>query len=126
MPYTYESPVTEKLAEFADRGPRDEEMRLDAATSFDWDIVFYFLDGTPKKDINETVGLTLFANESGRYYEHGPLLVFRRGDEIVHAVAIMPPLFISGTYRGSYRPDEAILIAHTKDPGPYSLRFSDY
>jgi hypothetical protein len=119
------SPVARKLYEFAERGPRGTYLRLEQTTSFTWDAVFFFLEGTPKADINKVANQPIFPNPQGRLTNPGPLLVFTVNGKPIHADVILPPVFLSGVDRHRYSKDDAVLVVHGKPPGPYSLRFAE-
>ena len=46
-------------------------------------------------------------------------------DDVVHVLGTEPPLNVSGINRKAYKRDNAVLYAHTKNPGPYALHFVD-
>ena len=125
MPYQTSSALSEKLLEISKQGPQDALQRLDEVTDFSWDTVYYFGEGSLKTVVNETSGAAVFKNDSGRYHGHGGVLVFKHGKDLAGVFAIVPPLLISGTDKKAYSIKDAVLIAHTKDPGPYLLRFVD-
>ncbi len=119
-PYQYDTPVAKRLEEFRRAGPRGQRRRLEELTDFEWDTVHLFGEGTPFKEIDETVGSPLFARE-GRYTEQGSLLVFTNRGRVVHAVALVPA-FVTGSAL-TYPRASAVLEAYSKDPGPYQLTF---
>lgn len=123
MPYDTDSAIMVKLEAFAKSGPHDATLPLAEATPFDWDDVFFFLEGTKKAEINRVVGLRVFKDEDSRIYEPGPLLVFTAGNKIVHAAIVMPPVHMAEPDRYRYSRQEAVLRATTRDPGPYMLQF---
>jgi len=125
MPFQRSSALSERLQVFSQQGPQGVQLRLDQVTDFDWDTVYYFREGTLKSDVNEISKAVVFKDDEGRYLERGALLIFKHGNELSGAFAMLPPLHISGTNRKEYSIKEATLIAHTKDPGPYLLRFTD-
>lgn len=91
---------------------------MDEFTDFPWDTVHLFGEGDTYRLIDTTVGTTVFGRE-GRYVEQGSLLIFTQGGQVVHAVALVPPIIEGGTH--TYRRETAVLRARTKDPGPYQL-----
>jgi hypothetical protein len=123
MVYEKDSVVVTKLHEFSKKGPRRARLALPDVTPFEWDAVYFFLEGTPKADINRVVGQTLFADADGRLFEPGPLLVFCLGKKIVHAIVVLPPVHLSGKHSHQYPADSAVVEAYSKDPGPYALKF---
>jgi len=125
MPYQTSSELSERLLEFSQQGPQHAVRPLNEMTHFDWDTVFIFYEGTLKKVVNDRTGLTVFEDDEGRYYERGALLVFKKGDQNVHSLAIIPPLFVSGRAPKAHQHADAKLVARSKNPGPYLLRFLD-
>lgn len=121
-PYRYDTSVTQRLGEFQRRGPQGAQLRLDQLTDFEWDDVYLFGEGTPYREIDVAVGAALFGRD-GRYMERGPLLVFTSGGQVVHAVALVRPAPDIGGSSLKYARESAVLEAHTKDPGPYDLKF---
>ena len=119
------SALSEKLLEISKKGPQGAQQRLEEVTDFNWDTVYYFEKGVLKTEVNETSDATVFKRDSGRYYGHGVLLVFKYAREMVGVYAIVPPLFITGTSQKGYSIKDATVVAHSKDPGPYSLRLVD-
>ncbi|MET0045195.1 MAG: hypothetical protein ABW100_16930 [Candidatus Thiodiazotropha sp. 6PLUC3] len=123
-PYLFSSEVSEKLSEFSKQGPRGATYRLENATTFNWDEVHVFLGGTPGKIINQHVGQKMFDDNDyfgGRF----TLMVFTDHDKVVHAVSFRPPLFFDISEKLSFSREEAIVFAHSDDPGPYSLMFKE-
>jgi hypothetical protein len=123
MVYEKDSVVVTKLHEFSKKGPRHTRLALTDVTPFEWDALYFFLEGEPKANINRVVGQTLFADDDGRLFEPGPLLVFCKGNEIAHAIVVLPPVHLSGTNAHQYTADSAVAEAYSKDPGPYALKF---
>lgn len=123
MVYEKDSVVVKKLYEFSRKGPRHARLTLTCVTPFEWEGVYFFLEGEPKANINRVVGQTLFSDADGRLFEPGPLLVFCLGNEIVHAVVVLPPVNLSGTNAKQYLADSAVVEAYSKDPAPYALQF---
>ncbi|HEV2762491.1 MAG TPA: hypothetical protein VGV38_05800 [Pyrinomonadaceae bacterium] len=119
-PYQYDTPLAKRLEEFRRAGPRGTRRRLEELTDFEWDKVHLFGEGTPFREIDETVGSPLFARE-GRYTEQGSLLVFTKAGRVTHAVALVPA-FVTGSAL-TYARASAVLEAYSKDPGPYQLTF---
>lgn len=127
MPEQSTLAVIEKLTKFTHQGPFGATMRLDAATDFSWDQVFFFQNPTIE-DINDAVGQSVHLDDRviGSLMSGAALLLFVEGDEIVDIIVVAPPLYLSGTSRRGYSTEEAVLLIHTKDPGPYvSLRFKE-
>ena len=121
-PYEYDSPLTERLQEFHRSGPHGAERPLAQLTNFDWDTVYLFSEGNTYRHIDTTVGTTVFGRD-GRYVEQGSLLIFTSKGQVVHAVALVPPIIHGREH--AYSRDDAVLRAITKDPGPYQLSFDE-
>ena len=120
-PYTYDSPVAQRLEEFHRAGPQGAERRLEDLTDFQWDTVHLFSEGDSYSEIDANVGTKVFERE-GPYIEQGSLLIFTSEGRLAHAVAIVPPFVNGRAY--TYHRQSAVLRAHTKDPGPYQLVFA--
>ncbi|MEM9438870.1 MAG: hypothetical protein AAGA73_00335 [Pseudomonadota bacterium] len=125
--------IIEKLRTFTQAGPNGATIRLDSTTDFAWDKVYGF-DGTAPTDfITKMMGrhVTLTDEVKAKSTSNSALLIFTKGGDIVHQMAVapginQPPLFIVGLLGKDYTPDNAVLSVHTKDPGPYAaLRFLD-
>jgi hypothetical protein len=123
-PYVFSSEVSEKLSVFSKQGPQGATMPLDDVTSFQWDEVHVFPGGSSGEVINKHVGQSIF-DQSGYYAERWTLMVFTDQDRVVHALSFVPPLFFNTGRKFTYSRDEAIVAAHSKDPGPYSLIFKE-
>ncbi len=119
-PYVYQSPTTEALQAFSQRGPRGAEMPLSDATAFEWDQVHYFSEGARHDQIEQALDQPLFGGRTGRVGEPGPLLVFVREREVVEAIAVIPPLFLSAN-ASIHASATAIVVAHSKPPAPHLL-----
>ncbi|HVG48079.1 MAG TPA: hypothetical protein VM899_08095 [Rubellimicrobium sp.] len=120
--------MTDALAAFAERGPQGAALRLDAATDFAWDRVHGFPGGATIEEMRRELGagFKLDGAVKGRLTPHSALLVFLLGGEVAREAVVGPPLFLVGLTGRGYGPDEAILMVHTRDPGPYTaLRFAD-
>lgn len=70
------------LSELGARG------RIGDHTTFEWDEVFVFGEGTPAADITGITGAAVIATR--RYEDAGNLLVFRHAQAVVRAVSIVP------------------------------------
>jgi hypothetical protein len=124
-PYREESEVSQKLFEFSRKGPKGASIQLKEITSFSWDTVYFFLEGTKKKEINHTIGKKYFAKQEEYYSEPGPLMIFTLNNEVVHAIAFAPPLYFSGNgNKQGFSMDSAKITAYSKDPGPYMLEIN--
>jgi hypothetical protein len=76
LPYSYDTPLARAIEAFRHDGPRGATRALDTLTSFDWDTVHIFAEGTSYEDIDDTVGFSLFGRD-GRYGDNdGTLLIF--------------------------------------------------
>ena len=78
-----------------------------------------------KKIVNEKTWSRFFKNDDDRYMKPGALLMFKLNNEVEHALAAVPPISLSGSNRKAYKYEEAMLYAHTRNPLPYLLRFTD-
>lgn len=125
LPYETSSAVSERLLTFRQQGPQGAVQPLSNFTDFDWDTVYFFLEGTKKKVINRKTSSRFFKKDDDLYIQPGALLIFKSKNEVVHALAAVPPIAISGSNGKAYKYEEAMLYAHTKNPGPYRLRFTD-
>jgi hypothetical protein len=124
MSYVFSSEVSEKLSVLSQAGPQGATMPLSNATSFQWDEVHIFPVSSSGKIINQQVGQKMF-DDDAYYGESGTLMVFTDRDRIVHALSFAPPLYFNMGKKFTYSSDEAIVVAHTKDPGPYTLSFKE-
>jgi hypothetical protein len=122
LSYVFSSEVSEKLSEFSQKGPQGTTILLSDITSFQWDEVHVFPVSSSGKVINQNVGQKMF-NDDAYYGESGTLMVFTDQDKIVHALSFAPPLYFDTGHKFTYTSSEAIVVAHTKDPGPYTLSF---
>jgi hypothetical protein len=120
--YVFSSEVSEKLSEFSQKGPQGATISLINVTSFQWDEVHVFPESSSGKVINLNVGQKMFDDEA-YYGERGTLMVFTDHDKVVHALSISPPLYFDTGKKFTYSSREAVVVAHTKDPGPYTLSF---
>jgi len=119
-PYTYDTPLLQRLEAFRKAGPNGATRRLDALTSFDWDTVHIFGEGTSYEDIDRTVGFDLFGRE-GRYGDNdGTLLIFTKDGRLASAQALVPPVRV-GARATTFARGRAALRAVTPDPGPYAF-----
>jgi hypothetical protein len=124
MSYVFSSEVSEKLSELSQNGPQGATVLLSDITAFQWDKVHVFPESSSGKVINQNVGQKMF--EEDEYYgENGALMVFTNQDRIVHALSFVPPLYFDSGRKFTYPASEAIVVAHTKDPGPYTLSFKE-
>ena len=88
-------------------------------TDFAWDQVHLFDEGTEYRYIDDVVGTEVF-DRGGRFRQPGTLLVFTLRGKLVHAVAVIAPLYVEGC-RHSYRRESTLVQARSRDPGPYVL-----
>jgi hypothetical protein len=124
MSYVFSSEVSEKLSEFSQKGPQGATILLSDVTSFQWDEVHVFPESSSGKVINQNVGQKMF-DDDAYYGERGTLMVFTDHDKVVHALSFAPPLYFDSGRKFTYSSSEAIVMAHTKDPGPYTLSFKE-
>jgi regulator of extracellular matrix RemA (YlzA/DUF370 family) len=124
MSYVFSSEVSEKLSVLSQKGPQGATIQLSDVTSFHWNKVHIFPESSSGKIINQNVGQKMF-DDDAYYGERGTLMVFTDQDKIVHALSFAPPLYFDTGKKFTYSPQEAIVVAHTKDPGPYSLSFKE-
>jgi hypothetical protein len=124
LPYVFSSEVSEKLSLFSKQGPQGATMPLSDVTSFKWDEVHIFPVSSSGKVINKNVGQKMF-DDDAYYGERGTLMVFTEHDKIVHALSFVAPLYFNMGNKFTYSHHQAIVVAHTKDPGPYSLSFKE-
>jgi hypothetical protein len=124
MSYVFSSEVSEKLSELSQNGPQGATVQLSNITTFQWDKVHVFPESSSGKIINQNVGQKMF-NDDEYYGESGSLMVFTNQDRIVHALSFVPPLYFDSGRKFSYSVNEAVVVAHTKDPGPYTLSFKE-
>ena len=119
----------DKLTAFVSSGPNGASARLDSMTEgFEWERVYAFKGVYPKDFMEKAVGQKLQLNDKVRteLSSDSTLLVFLQGDRITHMDVIVPPLWLEGTMGKGLDREQAILVVHTKDPGPYSaFRFKD-
>ena len=120
-----DSAVTAQLLAWSQTGPQGTTHALDNLDGVDFDTLSYFLDGTPKPEIEKVVGSPMFGGDTDRYFGIGPLLVFTKDKVVTLAVVAIPPLFVEGDGNRAYRRNNTALRHHTKDPGPYQLMLID-
>lgn len=126
VPYLWQSEVSDSLLKFRDEGPVDAVKRLSDFTPFAWDGAFYFSPGRKKADIDKALGIDFLTNstssEATRYDDMGPLLVFTKGSDVVHAVVATPPLMMNGKDFERYEYDSAsVRAASSGAAGPFVL-----
>ncbi|MES9832819.1 MAG: hypothetical protein ABW139_11335 [Candidatus Thiodiazotropha sp. DIVDIV] len=124
LPYIFSSEVLDKLSSFSQKGPQGATYRLEDATTFNWDEVHVFHGGESGRFINQHIGQKMF-DDNDYYGERWTLMVFTDHDKVVHAVSFVPPLFFNIHKKVTFQRIEAIVLAHSKDPGPYSLMFKE-
>jgi hypothetical protein len=124
MPYVFSSKVSKKLSELSQKGPQGATVLLSDVTPFQWDEVHIFPQSSSGKLINRNVGQKMFDDDEF-YGESGALMVFTDHDKIVHALSFAPPLYFDTGKKFTYTPSEAVVVAHTKDPGPYTLSIKE-
>ena len=119
-PYEYDRPVTKRLRQLSREGPHGATRRLVALTDFTWDTAFLFAEETRHHDIDAAVGTEVFRSDGSYSDNEGSLLIFTLHGRVVHAVSVVPPVFLGGRSR-AYPREDAWVRARTKDPGPYAL-----
>jgi hypothetical protein len=124
MSYVFSSEVSAKLTELSQKGPQGATVLLSDITGFQWDEVHLFPVSTHGKVINQNVGQKMFDDDE-YYGENGALMVFTHQSKIVHELSFVPPLYFDSGRKFTYPVSEAIVVAHTKDPGPYTLSFKE-
>lgn len=117
-PYVWQSEVSDSLLKFRDEGPVDAVKQLSDFTPFAWDSAYYFRPGLKKRDIDKALGIDFLSSSTStgatRYDDMGPLLVFTKGSDVVHAVVATPPLMINGEDFERYEYDSASVRATSK------------
>ena len=93
-------------------------------TDFAWDTVYHFGGNDRYERVDAVGGETIF-DRDGLLPDDFGLLVFTRDKNVVHAIGIIPPVFLEGGKRDSYRRAQAVLSAGGEHPGPCSLYFPD-
>jgi hypothetical protein len=111
-------------------GPQGKETKLADVTSFQWDRLYYFPEGSVKADINRTTGAEIFQagfpdGLNSRFYsESSPLLVFMEKKTLAHAVVVILPINVAGKTKETYTSDRTFVVAMCSNPaGPYVLHF---
>ncbi len=115
-----ESATTVALRELSLQGAQGDVAPLRTFTRMEWDRVFFFPEGTLRKEVMDAVGADVTGGAVGRLPQPGPLLVFVKGQVVVEAVYALPPLSLSSN--GSvFSADKATIRVRTKPPPPHGL-----
>jgi len=124
--YETDTPVAKRLQErlerFSREGPDGKRRRLADLTDFAWDTVYHFGGNDRYERVDAVVGETIFGRD-GLLPDDFELLVFTRDENVVHAIGILPPVYLEGGKRDSYRRAQSALTAGGEDSGPYLLFF---
>jgi len=111
------------LTIFIGKGPSGNTEKLANMTTFLWDNVYYFIEGTSKIQIERIIDVQLELDESAKnaMYSARSYLIFVKDNKIVNVITNTPELFITGEMGKAYTYQNALVVVHTKDPGPYTV-----
>lgn len=102
-------------------GPRGETRRLSSLTSFEWDAVYVYFEGTSAGAIEGQVGINVLG-KSDYYYSASCLLVFARNGEVERAISVSPDLFF---FEGSNKFSSKVRMVPMKPGKRTGLRLED-
>jgi len=87
--------LRERLERFSREGPEGKGRRLADMTDFAWDTVYHFGGNDRYERVDAVGGETIF-DRDGLLPDDFGLLVFTRDKNVVHAIGIIPPVFLEG------------------------------
>lgn len=105
-PYEQGGPVAHRLETFLRNSKRGTVRRLDLMTPFSWDKVYLFNEYTRYRSIDAVTGTKHFDRDGYFQGNYHSLLVFVKGQKVVHAVA--PEIIMSTTVNGIPKKDALV------------------
>ena len=115
--------MLEQVAAFTAAGPQGQRLPLTAVTDFEWDTVRGFSGTTPIALYRKALGEDFELDDAiiRELTDDSAVLIFLKDGQVVRQEVFGPPVFLSGLNGEAWDRQHAILVVHTKDPGPYSV-----